>query len=571
MNFKINYDDLFEDFKKKYQSYLINVALINKENLSWENFIEPLIELREHPIINYLNLSFFHPDEKIRDKLNDITTKYEELNIEFWSNRDYFNFFQYYFLNCSNKLNPIQKRLLDKWMINFEDSGIIFSNYQTIMNLKKELNLLNKQFEKNTTENKVSIVIDNKEYNLDYLNYTNLMKNTQSDEIKKEIYFTKYNSLKENIDLLEKIIKKRKEIANALVFKNYADYKLKNRILRDGDKVEKFLLSIKDEFNNRWQQEKKLINNDTELTDYNMIYYIEQTRKRLFKNNFTFPREETFNKIINVFEKIFDLIFIPTNHSSWHSSVKVYQVNNNNTSYYLYFDLDSRDGKYDHFACFPLDKTSCALVGNFENNINLEDVETIFHELGHMIHYISNNSYRDLSSFDCEFDFIETPSQLMEYFVYHETILKFIKPNITTLEINQIKEYQKLFNGYEYLRQLKLSLFDLKLNQNFNNNLNQYYQELSNQIIDIKYHQTNYPAHFEHLVGEYESGYYSYLWSRIYALKIFKVFENNLNDFNNLNKIGKSFRENILTIGGTNDTLPILEKWLNNNLILELD
>jgi thimet oligopeptidase len=534
------------------------------QNLSWENFIEPLIKLREHEITNYLNLSYFDPKEEIRNELLEITKKYNELEIEFWSNREYFNFYQYYFLNSSNNLSSIQKRLLDKWMINFENSGIIFTNYKLIKDIKKELNELKNEFEINFSKNKVYY----KDIKLNHINFTNLMKKTKEDDIRKSIYLTKYNSLEENIILLEKIIIKRKVLANALVFNNYADYRLKNRILRDGEKVENFLLSIKEDFNRKWQEEKKLINGD-KLSDYNMIYYIEETKKRLYKDIFLFKKEETFNRILNIFEKIYDLIFIPLNVSSWHPSVKVYQVNN---KYNLYFDLDYRDGKYDHFACFPLDKYSCALVGNFNNNLNLEDIETIFHELGHMIHYISNdNNYRDLSSFECEFEFVETPSQLMEYFVYNETILRILKPEITKEEINKIKSYQKLFNGYEYLRQLKLSLFDLRINQNPNIDIKKYYQKLSKEIIDIDYQETNYPAHFEHLVGEYEVGYYCYLWSRIYALKIFKIFEKKLNNFDDIKFIGKSFKNEILSIGASNDTLPLLEKWLNKHLISELD
>ena len=109
-------------------------------------------------------------------------------------------------------------------------------------------------------------------------------------------------------------------------------------------------------------------------------------------------------------------------------------------------DLFPRDGKYGHAACFNfIDKSKntlpvAAMACNFPKDyLYFEDVETFFHEFGHVMHLISSRSdLSSTSSFTCEMDFVETPSQMFEEWCYVEEPLRLMSEGLTTKMIEQI-------------------------------------------------------------------------------------------------------------------------------------
>ena len=66
----------------------------------------------------------------------------------------------------------------------------------------------------------------------------------------------------------------------------------------------------------------------------------------------------------------------------------------------------------------------CSMVANFPNPntgdglMTFDEVETLFHEFGHVLHNgIGKSKYTRFVGANCEWDFVEAPSQIMEHWV----------------------------------------------------------------------------------------------------------------------------------------------------------
>jgi thimet oligopeptidase len=69
---------------------------------------------------------------------------------------------------------------------------------------------------------------------------------------------------------------------------------------------------------------------------------------------------------------------------------------------------------------------------------------------------------------------------------------------------------------------------------------------------------TMMPASFSHLMGGYEAGYYSYMWSEVLALDMLSAFQGNLLD----PVVGQRYRRSILEPGGSRPPQELVEEFL---------
>ena len=131
---------------------------------------------------------------------------------------------------------------------------------------------------------------------------------------------------------------------------------------------------------------------------------------------------------------------------AWHNEVELFKVQDAETKDilgYFYLDLHPRDGKYGHAAVFPLQPgcigpdgnlqaSVCAMMANFSKPtdskpalLDHDEVETFFHEFGHVMHNVCSQTETPRFSFlRIERDFIEAPSQMLENWVWEEEPLR---------------------------------------------------------------------------------------------------------------------------------------------------
>lgn len=414
-----------------------------------------------------------------------------------------------------------------------------------------------------------------------------------------------------NHELLQKSLSLRRKKAQLLGYNCYSDYVLGyNRMARSSDEVTEFLQTLTEKMIPISQKDvsklKEYSKKDV-LESWNLGYYSNLYKKEMLqydqkKVQEYFPLEKLLPNLLGTFEEIFHLHIEEVEleaEKTWHESVKCYGVydNQNNEKGHLighfYIDLYPRDGKYGHAAAFtlkqayiPYSEDMCnerstpisAMVCNFTRPtkdkpslLTFGEVETFFHELGHIFHQLlSKNKFAMFSGTAVERDFVECPSQALENWCYEKDFLKRISSHYITNEsipdeiIEKIKENKYLFNGLHYIRQLTLAQYDMKLHSNDENvDVEEDYNKLQDKLSPLVHNPACLAANFGHLMGGYESGYYGYLWSEVYAAEVFQLFKQSGNIFNR--EVGLHYRQSILEKGGTRTGFEMMETLLSRS------
>ena len=129
--------------------------------------------------------------------------------------------------------------------------------------------------------------------------------------------------------------------------------------------------------------------------------------------------------------------------------MKLYRVINaadDRTLAYIYFDMFPRDGKVRPHDAGPADRGQgtrgpqvpvTAIVGNLRapsggvpSLLTHDDVEGLFHEFGHALHgSLTGAPDASLSGSSVEWDFVETPSQALENWIWEPGVLDAISGN----------------------------------------------------------------------------------------------------------------------------------------------
>ena len=576
----------------------------------------------------------FHPEKELRDYSLDVIQHLTDFFVEQTMRRDLYNVYVEYekeFETEQTKLNSEEIRYFNHMMRDYRRKGLHLDDSNIEVITKKIANLEN-EFRNNVNNNDDNFMFTKDELDgmpqtwfigkeplvkdgvskykvtLKYPDYIPLMEYCVNRDIRKQMYIA-YNSrcIDVNLDLFSEIVALRYQLVNKLGYATYADYSTEVKIVKNAHTAVQFETELNRLFTKLYESEQEqllkfAIENDfteQELTAWDTQFYIRMFKE--YANNVNmqevrqyFPLETVKQGMFSIYEKILQLKFSKIdNNNTWHEHVDTYIVHDNETNEvmgYFYMDLYPRQGKYSHAAIFPLtygfnsDTNSyydvdrvlpiACMVCNFPQTepLSLSDVTTFFHEFGHVMHIIcSKTELSSMSSFHVEGDFVEAPSQMLEYWCLHNESLKMMSGKKDTGEkipdeiIDKIRMSDKLFQGYHNKRQLFLGLMDLwfhTLQQMDKSNINvkQIYDTVYKNIMD----KDSLPnicsvATFGHLVGGYQAGYYGYLRSSTYAANMFyKMFEGNeLNP-----EVGMKYRKHILEPGASKDGIVLLENFL---------
>ena len=468
---------------------------------------------------------------------------------------------------------------------------------------EKSLDGLDKNYKKRLKKN------ENGKYiiSTDYPDYIPFMDNSKDDNARKALEI-KFNNrcYPQNVELLEKAIKIRRKIAKLLGYDNFADYVLEYRMAKNSNKVFEFLKNLYKDLKKKGKKELKVLlklknkemgSDDKTLYNWQWRYYANMYKKENFSVDYEkireyFPLEIVIDGMFDVFSKFFGVRFIPKELPKWHSDVRTYEVcdSNNKLIAYFYFDLFPRDGKYKHAACFGLVKgreipdgsyqiPAAAIVSNFtppsQNMLSLlkfDEVVTLFHEFGHVTHNIFTRSkYSFFAGTSVSRDFVEVPSQVLENWVYDKDVLKKISSHYITKEPIDDKTIEKLIaarnatSGLFYLRQLFFALIDMVYHTKKSSfDTTKVYEKLMKKIFMIPMTKGTHPqASFGHIMGGYEAGYYSYLWSEVISSDFFEEFKKN-GIFNP--EVGKRYIDKVLSRGGSIDEEKQVKEFLGREV-----
>ena len=404
-----------------------------------------------------------------------------------------------------------------------------------------------------------------------------------------------------NVLILKKIFQLRSENAHMLGYKNHADFQTELRMAKSSENVWRLIKDIERRTRKQAMRDLAMLkaykrnrtnNPKAILCAHDISYLFKQIRKEKFnidsdavKEYFPFEhiKQTTFDmyqKLLGVvFKRRFDVKF-------WHPDVQFYDIYDASGEYLSSFILDlyPRKGKYGH-ACVsevtfgrqegntyiaPL----AAMIANFPKQ-NAEnpslmshgDVETFFHEFGHIMHFtLTKARYSAQSGFSVAMDFVEAPSQMFENWTWDTKMFtKLSKHYKTGLSmpkdlIKRIIDSRLFGKALEVRGELMIDSLDLIIHTKGTNDPVALYAKLIKKFKDVAppKHQL-WIAGFGHIAGGYDAGYYGYLWSRVYAEDMFTRFakEGILNP-----KTGQDYRKWILEKGSSMEEMDLVKGFL---------
>ena len=157
-------------------------------------------------------------------------------------------------------------------------------------------------------------------------------------------------------------------------------------------------------------------------------------------------------------------------------------------------------------------------------------------------------NYKGISGTNVVRDFVELPSQINEHWATEPEVLKIYAKHYQTGEtipdslIEKILN-QKTFNqGFMTTELLAAAILDMNLHN------------LTDTEIAPRYRTT----YFNHIIGGYAAGYYSYLWANVLDNDAFEAFkEHGIFD----KKTADLFRYNVLEKGNSEDPMTLYKNF----------
>jgi thimet oligopeptidase len=398
----------------------------------------------------------------------------------------------------------------------------------------------------------------------------------------------------QNIPLLEKILVLRSIIATKLGYKTWADYKLETKMAKTAATAIDFEQRLKAGLQPRFDAEKLEFQKIKAETTGNPNATMEVWDWRFCANEFKkrkynvdaeqlrvyFPYQRVLDGMFAIYQKIFGLKFEPVEAPwKWIDDLQLYAVSDAATGEPMgmfYLDMFPREGKYHHFAQFGIIEGKRLADGTYQRPVvallSHNDVETLFHEFGHAMHSIlTRAAYSRFAGTSVPRDFVEAPSQMLEYWVWDKRVLDSFAADyrdsskrIPAETIQQIKAAKHAIDGHFYRRQLSLGLMDLTLHTQITPNNASQTLPLANRVLgDVFYQQPEgsaFPAYFGHLTG-YDAGYYGYAWAETIAADMATEFEKAPDGFLDI-RVGKRLRDEIYAPGDSRDVNISIEKFL---------
>jgi len=392
------------------------------------------------------------------------------------------------------------------------------------------------------------------------------------------------------------LVKNRIDRANLLGYKTHAEFVLEQNMAKAPHKVLELLDQIWEpaiEMAKKEEEElfhiSKLENAGIDkIESWDWWFYAEKLRKQKYDLDEEelrpyFKLENVRDGIFWVTNKLYGLSFKELKNAPiYHPEVVTYEVIDLDKKQLgvLMMDFHPRASKRGGAWCttyqsayykdgkrvLPIVSIVCNFTrptGNLPALLNIDEVETFFHEFGHAIHsLVSNCQYK--GSISVPRDFVELPSQIMEHWATQPLVLKQYAKHYKTNKaipdelIKKISNSSKFNQGFatvEFTAAAYLDMLYHSMPLDEGKSPSQFEEENMKKIGLISAIAPRYRStYFQHIfAGGYSSGYYSYLWSEVLDSDAFLAFEETGDIFNK--KVATDFRKKILEKGNTKDPL----------------
>ena len=446
-------------------------------------------------------------------------------------------------------------------------------------------------------------------FTLDHPSYGPFMTYSTDRELRKQMYMARntvctHDNGENNIEICKRLINLRREIAQLLGYKTYAEYVLKHRMAGNSRNVYKLLddlieaykpTAIKDVADIE-KLAKKIEGKDFTVEPWDFSFYSHKLQLKKFNidSEMLRPYFELSNVINGVFglaNRLYGITFKENGDiQTYHPDVKAYEVFDKDGTYLavFYADFFPRKGKQDgawmtQFQGQWIDRKGenvrphVSVVMNLTKPtaekpalLTLGEVETFLHEFGHSLHgMFANTRFESLSGTNVWWDFVELPSQFMENYAVEKDFLRTFAFHYKTGEplpdelIDRIVKSRNFMAAYSCLRQVSFGLLDMAYytkKEPFTDDIVQFEKKAwQKAMVTPQLPDTCMTVQFCHIMaGGYAAGYYSYKWAEVLDADAFSVFKKH-GIFNQ--ETARSFRNNILSKGGTEHPMTLYKRF----------
>ncbi len=405
------------------------------------------------------------------------------------------------------------------------------------------------------------------------------------------------NDKNDNKKIIAEIVTLRLEKANLLGYDCYANFVLDNTMAKNSATVMDFLNNLWSyalpkakaeaaELQKQMDQERK----GEKLAGWDWWYYTEKLRKAKYDLDEEdtkpyFKLENVRDGAFAVANKLYGITLTKlSNVPVYHPDVEVFEVKAADGSQLgiFYVDFFPRPGKSggawmsnyreQQSGIRPLVCNVCSFtkpIGDTPSLLTMDEVETLFHEFGHGLHgLLTQCTYLGTSGTNVARDFVELPSQINEHWGTEPEVLKMYARHYQTGEvipdalIEKILAQGKFNQGFMTTELLAAALLDMNLHNITDASdldILNFEKDAMNQLGLIPEIAPRYRVtYFNHIIGEYAAGYYSYLWANVLDNDAFEAFkEHGIFD----PTTAGLFLHNVLEKGDSEDPMVLYKKF----------
>ena len=458
--------------------------------------------------------------------------------------------------------------------------------------------------------------------------YIAVMTYADNDALREEVWRA-YSSAgrgepHDNEPLVPRILELRHELAQLLGEKNFADYATKRRMAKSGDNALRFTDDLFGKVKNQFDQEAEALRKFKAKTigeglpldpppllePWEGAYWAEKQRQARYDFDEEalrpyFPINRVIDGMYALAQEIFGLRIeeisaeAPDAPEVWHEEVKMYRLHDAGTGEMLgafYADWHPRESKrggawMNHFITGNRDSQTgprsphlgliCGnltpSVGSAPALLTHREVETIFHEFGHLLHHLCGEvEVKALNGVNVPWDFVELPSQIMENWCWErESLDRFARHHETGEPIpadlfNKMLAARNYMKASSNVRQLSFGKMDLELHINWPGSEEKDLDAFIDKALDgytaaYKTTPRSNVFNFSHLFSSpmgYAAGYYSYKWAEVLDADAFTRFQDE--GIQNPTT-GRDFREKILARGNSEDPAKLYRDFMGRD------
>jgi oligopeptidase A len=404
----------------------------------------------------------------------------------------------------------------------------------------------------------------------------------------------------DNTALVDRILELRREHAELLGYRNYAEVSLVPKMARTPEEVLAFLRDLavraKPFAERDFAELAAFAREELRLSDlaaWDLPYASEKLRQSRYSFSEQevrqyFPEDRVLAGMFRVAETLFGVHIREGAAAAWHPSVRFFDVLDRAGALVgqFYLDLYARAGKrggawmdnainrrrhgtrVEHPVAYITCNFSAPVAHNGSKPPALfthDEVQTLFHEFGHGLHLLLTRvDVPGVSGLEgVEWDAVELPSQFMENYCWERDVLEHMSAHVDTGEPLPPPLFEKMLaaknfqSGMQTVRQLELALFDMHLHYDFDPAREKPLDlllRIRREVAVVQRPEYDRSPHtFTHIFASgYAAGYYSYKWAEVLSADAYSLFEEQgvLSP-----AAGARFQDEVLSRGGSRSAL----------------